>query len=599
MSLPAANTPIALNIFQGKNLYLSSYQSGSWSLESTIWSAPQGSLLDIIRYTAGPITPNSLATTLGIVFEDRSGTGLWFLGSGSPATPVNIPQTVIEGYDTLNLLANEFERSSGAFYYGGKYFLFVEATGLHAGDAGQVILACLASSDGGMTWGVQDLAGSPVVVKDGVANDGSIQDVHWDGESNVVYVFVQLNSDGIRNFGWFQFDMNTGVWSELSTATGGADQLTESPVRGFIVQFDSSHFGVVYSYTTNTGVFYRSIRSGHGVIWGAETQLRAAPYKVAGAISNGSIAHLFFYPDGLVSVYPMDYAQLQSDGTISDTLFTFSAPVGSTDGYNLGAIVDGNLLIPRDDTNDVTNAIWTAPVAGPYNFTKQLLPLPSGADVPCSCAMLFFVPTSPTPTSTTYTPSTRGARRLQLKDILQGDGVDSSLCLARDFTLLDKIDPHALSCNRRPLCPSLSTKRHLNRLMLPPGTPPGARRFFETNFILLPTPGDTTVLSFRVPYGYDGIILGNFQLFTGQNFVEGSGDIIWRLKINLHYARDWGNLPVSLGSLQTLSPVEGGVYILSGDLITYQVNAVNTSGLLTPGLGRIICGLYGFFYPRT
>lgn len=201
-------------------------------------------------------------------------------------------------------------------------------------------------------------------------------------------------------------------------------------------------------------------------------------------------------------------------------------------------------------------------------------------------------------TTTTPTPGTRGARRGTIN-------LDApTLCLAREFSFLNRIDPHALSCNRKRLCmphawdSPLEDYGQAQQFDFPP-FPSEARRFLNSNTIVLPAPGDTTVFSFRVPYGYDGFILGNYQNYIGPNFAEGSGDILWRLKINLHYAKDWGSVPVSLGTPQTLSPVEGGLHILSGDLITYQVNAVNASGFLTPGIGRILCGLYGYFYPRA
>jgi hypothetical protein len=204
---------------------------------------------------------------------------------------------------------------------------------------------------------------------------------------------------------------------------------------------------------------------------------------------------------------------------------------------------------------------------------------------------------APAPTATSSNGPGRGAARSITLNA-------ADLCLARDFRLLDLIDPQALSCGRRPDCVVFQDfydgdqDGRIDHLPIPPG----ARRFFYTNSIPVPTvaSGNNAVISFNAPVGYDGFILGHYHLYSGPGtFVEGSGDLVWRIRLNQIYARNLGNIQVTMGSPRTLMVVEGGIWIGSDQSIQYQVEFFNLTGLITPGVGNILCGLYGYFYPRT
>ncbi len=167
------------------------------------------------------------------------------------------------------------------------------------------------------------------------------------------------------------------------------------------------------------------------------------------------------------------------------------------------------------------------------------------------------------------------------------------LCLSREFQLYNHIDPLAMSCARKPDCFLQSERDWLDY-------PPGWITFNPVKTVPLPAPGDgdVVVLSFRVPYGYDGAILAQFHGFT-QGFTEGSGDIQWRIRADGRYLRDCGDMELTIGSPKQLSPVYGGLQLRSGNLVEYVVSAPNTSGLLPPpGTGTILTGLHGLFYPR-
>ena len=125
------------------------------------------------------------------------------------------------------------------------------------------------------------------------------------------------------------------------------------------------------------------------------------------------------------------------------------------------------------------------------------------------------------------------------------------------------------------------------------------RRMNKIGSIPLPAngSGDQLVLSFIVPQGWDGAIINTVNEFTGQNFVEGSGDITWRLRINQRWVKDLGNVQTTLGTTATPWTVNNGsIRIQAHQLIQWFVNISNTSVAIN---GRIISACFGWFYPRS
>jgi hypothetical protein len=126
--------------------------------------------------------------------------------------------------------------------------------------------------------------------------------------------------------------------------------------------------------------------------------------------------------------------------------------------------------------------------------------------------------------------------------------------------------------------------------------PPEARQYQEINSIPLPANNgtDTLVNTFKVPTGYDGVITSIAHYWTGAGLVEGSGDLVWRVKIQNHWARNLGNINTTLGSLTSPCPLfRGGIRLTSQQTINYYVNHAVASGLAG---GRIVCAVFGWFY---
>ncbi len=184
-------------------------------------------------------------------------------------------------------------------------------------------------------------------------------------------------------------------------------------------------------------------------------------------------------------------------------------------------------------------------------------------------------------------------------------------CLARDYGLWNDLVAHGGLVKY--CCPK-GRKPYANRPWIV--MPAEGRRFkpiavlalndpsvvFNGTDILVPF---TTLANVYVPLGYDGVITDVIMNIDPDasgvtGFVEGSGDITWRLKISQQlFARDFGAIITSVGSLISPSPVpRGGIRVRSRDQLQFFVSlTAGAAGRLNPG-ARIVCSITGWFYPR-
>lgn len=129
--------------------------------------------------------------------------------------------------------------------------------------------------------------------------------------------------------------------------------------------------------------------------------------------------------------------------------------------------------------------------------------------------------------------------------------------------------------------------------------PPQGRQYQEIDSIPLPAANgvDTLVAEFFVPTGYDGVITSVTNFYTGAGFAEGSGDLSWRIRVGLRWARNFGNIQTTLGSLASPCPLfRGGLRLVAEQRVQYWVNHAIGSGLAG---GRIVCAFFGWFYPAV
>jgi len=128
------------------------------------------------------------------------------------------------------------------------------------------------------------------------------------------------------------------------------------------------------------------------------------------------------------------------------------------------------------------------------------------------------------------------------------------------------------------------------------------KNFFERGKLITPADGglaNWAVVQFSVPTGYFGLILGYYCNYMGTGFVQGSGDIVWRLRVGNAWMRNMGDLRFAVGSLSNPFSVPLMQLLQSDDSITFAVNVPNLSGLIQTGTAYILCGLQGWYYPNS
>ncbi len=112
-----------------------------------------------------------------------------------------------------------------------------------------------------------------------------------------------------------------------------------------------------------------------------------------------------------------------------------------------------------------------------------------------------------------------------------------------------------------------------------------------------PAAGDQVMLQYQVPHGYFGFLSGFFFQYSGIGFVPGSGDIIFRIRLNQRYLKDLSNVLFALGSTRFPVPMTQGQVLLSDQVIQAIVNVPNLSGLIQVGSSTCYAGLFGFLWP--
>jgi hypothetical protein len=110
---------------------------------------------------------------------------------------------------------------------------------------------------------------------------------------------------------------------------------------------------------------------------------------------------------------------------------------------------------------------------------------------------------------------------------------------------------------------------------------------------------DILVFQDRIPPGYDGLLVALTNIWNGTGFVEASGDITWRVKIDQRFIPYYDTILTTLGSLAVPFDIIGqGIPLLSGQLVQYFVNfAVGSDARLNAG-GMTICAATGYVWPR-
>jgi hypothetical protein len=125
--------------------------------------------------------------------------------------------------------------------------------------------------------------------------------------------------------------------------------------------------------------------------------------------------------------------------------------------------------------------------------------------------------------------------------------------------------------------------------------PAGADPFDATAVVNVGLVGvDATILTLLVPYGYDGVIKRFYHNYLGAGYMEGSGDLVWRILADGRPIKNFGNILTQMGS-PTTPRVTDGIRIFTGQSITYVVSHP-ANVILTDAC---TASLAGYYYPRT
>lgn len=131
--------------------------------------------------------------------------------------------------------------------------------------------------------------------------------------------------------------------------------------------------------------------------------------------------------------------------------------------------------------------------------------------------------------------------------------------------------------------------------------PPGARRFQPRGIIAMAAfvnTVETDLVVYDVPIGWDGVVVTLVADFFGTPaLTPGSGAIIWRLKVGLAYAKDYGDIETDIGDLNTPYAIEGsGIRIYSGQRVVLTATVANN--VVPDPNGVVIGAIAGWVYPK-
>ncbi len=115
----------------------------------------------------------------------------------------------------------------------------------------------------------------------------------------------------------------------------------------------------------------------------------------------------------------------------------------------------------------------------------------------------------------------------------------------------------------------------------------------------VPAGVDQAVLAERVPLGYDGVLIALTNIWNGTGFVEASGDITWRYKIDNRFVAFFEAVTTSLGSLTIPFDISGqGIPLLSGQLVQVFASFAAGSDARLNNDGKTVVAVTGNIWPR-
>ena len=126
--------------------------------------------------------------------------------------------------------------------------------------------------------------------------------------------------------------------------------------------------------------------------------------------------------------------------------------------------------------------------------------------------------------------------------------------------------------------------------------PEQGREFHKFGMIPLPlTFGvDTQILRFQVPTGYSGVVYGVLCKYTGGGYVNGSGDLLWRFRVNQRWIKSLQAVPTELGDYSGYAQLDEYFKLSSGQTVRAYGWVDPATGLVG---GSMIAALQGWYFP--
>lgn len=164
-------------------------------------------------------------------------------------------------------------------------------------------------------------------------------------------------------------------------------------------------------------------------------------------------------------------------------------------------------------------------------------------------------------------------------------------CLANDKRLWATVDWASCTCRPCRCWRDVDNPLHL--------IPEEGREFHKYGAIGVPAAPnlDTQIFQFNVPLGYDGIIYGVLCKYVGLGFVNGSGDLFWRFRMNRHWIKSLHAIPTELGDFTAYAQLDEFVRVYSGQTIRAFGWLSPASGIVPAPDKRMIAAVQGWYYP--
>lgn len=343
--------------------------SGTWSTPVLVFDITAGPLptLSCIDLSAGALSDTD---DWGLVVI--AGSGYWvFLGNGPP----DVPTYVSNGGQPIQ---NFFGTSNGAFRVGGIYYY----PQYNDTDGGPCVYK---SPDAGATFIEADAAHHPIGI--------SLSAVFMTQRvGNFFYLFMSTAASSGTSWQLYPFNMSTGLWEAPYaplTETIHSDFLNTN-TNGLYV-WPNGDVGILYNNSSNLPVYRLWTKLTNS--WGAEIATPGGQYGESLMDPSLMFIHGWNYEGAFntsTETSQVDYFRITQAGSVT-TISTIPACVhlASGDGLDHPAIIGNLILIPRDDTNDLFNAVWVADLTT-GTFFKESLGNETELNGPPTCSYMVF-----------------------------------------------------------------------------------------------------------------------------------------------------------------------------------------------------------------